>query len=434
MPHDVIIIGAGAAGLAAARALLRTGVDVMTLEAQNRVGGRILTDLDLAPHPVELGAEFVHGEHVPTWELIRAGNLQTKPIFQDPDNFFFRIGNRWLLEKEVSTVDGGESALGAMSLTGNDVNDAIARRRQRGLPDTDVASLLHALTISDQTDLGRIVRGSYEGLNAGDPEELGAYGLADADYAGDGHADFRIDSGYHAWVALLAKDVPVRLATPAVTVRWQTGAVEVVTADGETLHGAHLVVTVPLSLLQRDQPHFVPALPPEKAHALAGLGAGPITKAVLRFGQPCWPERLERAITPGQARFFWRTAWSRSEELPLLTVYTGGSTARALNRLGRTAAVAALVGDLAKVFDLTKLPDVVDSRFVDWAAEPFTGLGYSFARPGGAAAREGLAKPVDDTLFFAGEATNRVRPATVHGAFESGERAAREVLTAMGRG
>jgi monoamine oxidase len=191
-----------------------------------------------------------------------------------------------------------------------------------------------------------------------------------------------------------------------------------------------VIVTLPLALLQAGHPRFLPALPPEKRRALEQLGSGPITKVLLRFDRPFWPANLERVSTPLNARFFWRTGAGRDYELPVLTVYTGASAARALNRLGPEGAVRAVVTDLRAIFGLPHDPAVVASRFADWSADPFAGLGYSFVRPGGVGARALLAAPIEEVLFWAGEATNPARPATVHGAVESGIRAAQEVLRA----
>jgi monoamine oxidase len=171
-------------------------------------------------------------------------------------------------------------------------------------------------------------------------------------------------------------------------------------------------------------------LTPEKGRALEQLGSGPVTKIILRFDRPFWPANLERVSTPLHPRFFWRTGAGRNHERPVLTVYTGASAARALNRLGPKGAIRAVTADLRAIFGLPRDPAVVAFRFVDWSADPFAGLGYSFVRPGGVGARALLAAPTEGVLFWAGEATNPARPATVHGAVESGIRAAQEVLQA----
>jgi monoamine oxidase len=427
--HDVIVIGAGAAGLAATRAVQQAGSDVLTLEARDRVGGRILTDHTLVPYPVELGAEFIHGEHVHTWELARSAGLRTTEVFSDAERYLLYVGGELLSLRDVEAGKHAGTAR-ALSLTGQDVMDAVKERLRQDRPDLDVASLLRTLGIPADTDFGRIVEGSYQGLNAADPPELSAFSLHEADYADDGDRDFRIDDGYSAWLNLFARDLPVRLSSPVELVRWQRNGVELVTRRGEVFRARRVIVTLPLALLQAGRPRFRPGLPPEKCRALEQLGSGPVTKILLRFDRPFWPANMERVSTPLHARFFWRTGAGRNNELPVLTVYTGASAARVLNRLGPEGAVRAVVADLRTIFGLPYDPAVAAFRFVDWSADPFAGLGYSFVRPGGVGARALLAAPTEGVLFWAGEATNPARPATVHGAVESGIRVAEEVLRA----
>jgi monoamine oxidase len=252
--------------------------------------------------------------------------------------------------------------------------------------------------------------------------------LEEATYAGDGDRDFRIDDGYSSWLDLFARDLPVRLATPVENIRWKSNGAEAFTSRGEIFQARQLIVTCPLALLQQGRPQFIPALPPYKLRAFEQLGSGPIAKVLLHFDHAFWPDGKERAYLGAKQMFMFRNRAWRPDEKPTLTVYAGASAARALNRLGPEKAIRAVVEDLRKAFALSSDPNLVAVRFVDWAADPFAGLGYSFVRPGGLGARALLATPIDQVLFWAGEATSSERPATVHGAMESGARAAQEVL------
>jgi monoamine oxidase len=186
----------------------------------------------------------------------------------------------------------GAAAVGALSLTGKDLFAEVTRRREQSLPDIDVGSLLRSLGVSAKTDLGRIVECSYQGINAADPPELSAFSLEEATYMGDGDEDFQIDDGYSAWLDLFAHDLPVRLLTPVEMIRWQPEGVEVTTQQGDTFRGRTLIVTCPLALLQKGCPRFVPALPPFKLRAFKQLGSGPVTKVLLRFDRPFWPDDM----------------------------------------------------------------------------------------------------------------------------------------------
>jgi monoamine oxidase len=430
MYYDVIIVGAGAAGLAGARALLKSGSKILVLEAQERIGGRILTDWSFAPYPVEVGAEFVHGENVHTWELISSAGLKTTEVFSESQSYFFQADGAFLPKPKIATTPEGKAAIGAMSLTGEDLTHAIVQRRQKNLPDTDVGSLLNSLGVPTETDLGRIVRSTYQGLNAADPPELSAFSLQEATYVGDGDLDFRIDDGYSAWLDLFARDLPIRLATPVEFIRWGPEGAEVSVRTGETLQTRRVIITSPLALLQKGWPKFIPSLPAFKDRALKQLGSGPVAKVLLRFDRPFWPNEMERAATPQTPLFFFRNRAGQPDEEATISVYVGASAARVLSGLGAEKAIGVVVEELRNAVGTSRNPNLLAARFVDWAADPFAGLGYSFVRPGGVGARALLAAPVDEVLFWAGEATNSARPATVHGAMESGARAAEEVLQA----
>jgi monoamine oxidase len=424
--HEVLVIGAGAAGLAAARRLLDGGYDTLVLEAGKRVGGRIETDYQFAHHPVELGAEFVHGENVVTWDLIRTHGLGTTEMFAERRNHFL------YLDGSLRRADGLESgaqgkALRYLSVSGLDAPAVIRQWQRDGGKDVDVGTVLRAQNLEVSRDLLSIIEGSYQGLNAADLSELSAYSLLEANYTGDGDKDYRIDNGYSVWLDALARDIPVRFECPVKLVRWSERGAEVLINQDQRYFGHRLVLAVPLAMLQQQFPRFEPPLPDPQQSALAHLGAGPITKILLRFRKPFWPAELERLSTPLTARFWWRPGWGRPDEEPVLVAYLGGTSARRINDLGPAAAIELALADLRTVFDADQTKNLVDSRFVDWSSEPFTRMGYSFVRPGGVGARSQLATPTGNVLFWAGEATHALRPATVHGAIESGLRAADEI-------
>jgi monoamine oxidase len=422
---DVVVIGAGVAGLAAASTLRWAGLEVVVLEAQQRIGGRILTDHNFARHPVELGAEFIHGQNVPSWDSIRTAGLSAERVFANAGAHFVWCRPELHPASALANTPAGKF-LDFFSVTGLSAPRVISAWRESGGADADVATVLEAEGFFADPELRDLVEGSYQGLNAGDLNELGAFGLLEATYAGDGDDDFRINEGYDRWLDEFGGDIQVEFGAAVHELKWPpSDGIRVRTESGRSAAAKAAVITVPLAVLKNGSIKFSPGLPPGKLRALELLGAGAITKMLLKFRRPFWPSELERFSTPLLPRFGWRAGFLRPDEEPVLTIYTGGSTARRLNELGATKAVSAVLADLTRIFKLSAEPELEAARFLDWSAEPTIRMGYSFVRPGGAGARDRLASPTPP-LFWAGEATNAVRPATVHGALESGVRAARE--------
>jgi monoamine oxidase len=216
------------------------------------------------------------------------------------------------------------------------------------------------------------------------------------------------------------------LSTPVSEIAWSRDGVRVKSGAGD--HRARrAIVTVPLAVLQQNGVAFAPALPPEKQRAIEGLGAGANGKIVLLFDEPCWPDDMTLFLSARDTQLWWRPGRLREDEAPVITAYFGGSAVERFRALGEAAPLAAM-RDLEDFFGVKLESRLRNARFVDWPADPYARMSYSYIPAGGAGRRAELAKPIDNTLFFAGEATNNVRPSTVHGALESGLRAADEVL------
>lgn len=212
--------------------------------------------------------------------------------------------------------------------------------------------------------------------------------------------------------------------------RWRRGHVTV-TAErfGEVcdFRARRVLITLPLSVLQADVVRFSP--PPGKADALAGLRMGGVVKAVLLFDAPFWRERFPQTAYFHAPDAPSPTFWTPSPlQVPLLSLWAGGPKAEALSGLGQRELVRAARESLQAFFGEHPAPAAV--RVYNWQADPCARGAYSYVATGGLRARAQLAAPVGDTLFFAGEATHDEAAGTVHGALESGVRAAREVLAA----
>jgi monoamine oxidase len=429
MDCDVIVVGAGMAGLAAASELRALGLDVLVLEARNKIGGRVDTDYEFASHPIERGAEFVHGENVVTWELIRKFGLQTLSAFEDDDSLFIDAAGQILPITQAAQLPGGDS-LKFMS-TRSGVDELAKSWVKSRKPDTDLSSMLQAYGVVLDPKFYPIVSHSFEGLDAAGLQQLGVYGLVETSYEGDGDADFRITEGYSSLSHHLARELQIRLAEPVDRVTWNASGARVTTAAGNTLEARKIVITVPLAQLQKSAIRFEPPLTSDKQNAINRLGAGHIVKIILQFDDPFWPASMECFSTDKHTGFWWRPGWNRPDEASVLTAYAGAALADRLVSSGNDAAIQIALDDLNQLFGNSVKTKYTHGMVLNWQAEPYIEMAYSFCPVGAAGLRRVLSYPVEGVLFFAGEATSVERNATVHGAIESGRRAAREVSAAL---
>jgi len=417
---DVLVVGAGAAGLAAARTLHDAGHAVTVLEARDRVGGRAYTSFDIAPHPVELGAEFIHGEGVCTWPLLERFGLHSIDIHPNL-NFCAFIDDTFLDQPSFLRTPSA----GFLYATGLQAQAWV----DGGRPDVSLAEAAkHGFLDKEPTAQELLFWNNLTAmLQAGDLTDVGVAGLVEATHDGDGNQIlFRITEGYTTLMDALAEGLDVRLDTPVASVEWSDTGV-VVSAGTERFEAERVVITLPLAILQAGDVAFDPPLPPDKVAAAEGLGAGPVAKIVLRFDRPVWPNGMTHLLTTLDSQGWWTSGAGRDDEAPVLTSLVGGSAVRRLRQLDEPAVHG--VRDLERVFGRPLADQVVEARWVDWSADPWSKMGYSHVPPGGVGLRSVLAAPVGGVLFFAGEATNTIRPASVHGALESGYRAAAEVAS-----
>jgi monoamine oxidase len=415
---DVLVIGAGMAGLAAADRLARRGRRVLVLEARDRAGGRADTRHEPGwPVPLEAGAEFMHGLSPTLERLRRAVRLHRHEVQQVHVDRRGRAGRDW------------HRALALM--------DALPR----GGPDRSYAEVASSPGWPDRGDrrVQALARSYVEGFNACPAAEVSAVSLAQQSDAGSEiQADrlFRIVEGYGALVEFLVRratraGAEFRFGAVVQSIRWRRGRVEA-RARGhfagalapELARAA--VVTLPVGVLSSRAVRFTPALPAPKRKALAGTREGPVVRILLRFRRP--PLRSATFLhVPGAAvPTFWQ-----SEDPRVLVGWVAGPAARTLPADdGRrvTVALRSLARGLGRpVADLLEA-----ARVYDWQRDPFARGAYSFVVPGALAAPALLAQPLDETLFFAGEATHTGGfTGTVHGALETGERAADEVERAL---
>jgi monoamine oxidase len=440
----VIVLGAGAAGLAAARELSYAGVNATVIEARHRIGGRIFTVHNAnSALPIELGAEFVHGEPEQLLNIIRAARLVLDVL---PDN------HHWSRNGILSPIPDFWKKLGELS---EGIGRAIHGKKG------DISFLQYVERSHLSPGKRELLFNFVEGFQAADPDKISARSLADgADELLSGYKQFHITSGYDGVIDWLRAginpdQIDLRLNTTVTELKWKRGEVilQSVNAAGATLDSFNAkaaIITIPNALLRNKSIRITPELP-EKHNASDKLGSGQVFKMILQFQNNFWEEdkyiskRVKKNATVRGLTFihaqdedvpvWWTPSPSRA---PTLTAWAGGPKAVSLleenpqSQIERTlAALARILGTPRKVVDEL----LVGSASHDWRADPLSRCAYSYVSVGGISAAKELATPVQGTLFFAGEAADLEEMGTVAGAIATGKRAACECIkTIMRRG
>lgn len=414
----VVVIGAGAAGLAAARTLTDAGYQVTVLEARDRVGGRAFTSYDLAPHPVELGAEFIHGDEVVTWKLLEKYNLKTRPALEDEENLYMHLSNGLLHYDEWSELVGAEYI---------DDIESLAYDWSEEEDDASMAKVLAATETDFPAGMEWLINNFWASDYGADLADMGAYGLVEGSYDGDGDGDFRIREGYSRLFELFAQGLKIQFNTPVRRIAWGDNQATVET-DNDVITADEVIITLPLGVLKAGDVVFDPPLPDAKQEAIGYLGAARVNKLILKFKEPFWDDDFEILATVLETQGWWRPGWGNPDEAPILTALVGGSFGFDLSTLDEDQAIVRGLANLSEIFENPRVADLFEQgKFINWGKDPFAKMGYSYVPVNGAGLRTKLAQPVG-VLHFAGEATNEIRPATVHGALESGYRAAAEIM------
>ena len=433
-----IIIGAGAAGLAAARDLSRAEQTVVVMEARDRIGGRILTQTDSsAPVPIELGAEFVHGKPPELCQLARAANLE---LYEVSNRHWYFAGDQLTRSHEFW----------------KQIED-LMRKMKSSQRDRSLQDFLQSMPDDEDTREAKAMLTRYvEGFHAASISRVSIQGLVKANEAADsieGDKAFRLVDGYGSLIQTLRAEAEshgatFHLKTTVREIDWSADHVKVscepagANRSTQSFTGAAAIITIPLGLLQAGGIRFIPELSKSKLSAIEGLAMGNVLKINLRFRERFWEDvkRWDEAgerVSFADAGFFHcpeapvPTWWTQLPmRAPILVGWAGGPRADELAAQPEADLVEKAIASLSLIFDLS--PDVISAHLEqsyihDWRRDPFTGGAYSFVPVGGLEAQRILAEPVAGRLFFAGEATSVGHIGTVHGAIQSGQRAAREV-------
>jgi monoamine oxidase len=382
---DALIVGAGIAGLAAARALISAGLSVRILEARDRIGGRIYTLRDPNfPSPVELGAEFVHGKQTDFWRLIKQSGVRTR-----------KVSGKMLRFEQGELHAAGEADL--------DIDDS---GPDKPFGDTPGA-------------LDPWARAYVEGFNAAHGERVGIHGLARQQRASRAIREdrtWRIPDGYDRLLRpLICGDL--QLSTAVRHIRWTRGKVQ---AAGFT--AARAIITVPLPLIAHIQ--FDPPIQ-HILDAASALAMGDVVRVTFRFREPFWDSGVSFVFSLDD---YFPTWWTPARGQPLLVGWSAAHSAERLLAGGEEFIVQRAMAALSRFFHIDAAQLLDAWRWHDWRSDPFAQGAYSYIPAGAMSAPTILSGAVDDTLFFAGEHTDSEGfTGTVHGALFSGLRAAKQI-------
>lgn len=433
---DVIVVGAGVAGMAAALDLVPRDMTVAIVEARDRIGGRVYPKPDAVTNrSIELGAEFVHGRPREIFDPLRELNID--PIASS--------GEDWCEQ------DGRLTQCDLFS----DVDALLARMNEDG-PDESFLEFIQRCCPESSKETKERARAYITGFHAADPAAISVHSLvrgmrADEKIAGD--LAFRIPGGYAVLIDLFGKrlstaGVPVHLNTIVREVRWSDHKVTLSchTDEGHKYFSApRVLLTLPLGVLQllpddAGAVRFIPELPQSKKSALSHLAMGKAMRVTLQFRERFW-ERVEPrgSKTLAEMRFLfsrrkWFPTWwtTMPERWPVITGWAPFHYAEELSGHDAAMIFSSACQTLGGLLHLSEqeVENLVESAaFHDWQTDPFSRGAYSYVKVGGDSAQADLATPIEHTLFFAGEAANvSGYHGTVHGAIASGQRAARQIL------
>jgi monoamine oxidase len=435
---DVLIIGAGAAGLAAARDLSVKGYNVLVLEARNRIGGRINTHFDSdSPAPIEFGAEFVHGKPPETLKIVERTRVELREV----------PNVHWYLRN---------AALTRSNEFWSKIEEAMGEMEEHAGPDQSFAEFLDEFSRQhDISDVETMASLYVEGFHAAHADRISVKGLKKTNRAAaeiDDEKQFRPFPGYVRVVERLhdeavERGAGFRFETVVKEVVWSGGRVTVTATNGEHFTAPRLLVTLPLGVLQRNDVTFTPRLL-SKEEAVQKLAVGHVVKVILRFREPFWEDLSLPADDGGRGELKGFSFIHAPDELPptwwtqlpvrapFLVGWAGGTRAEKLLAESPDALRDRSLETLAHILAVPRKlieDSLVEFYTHDWAGDPFSLGAYSYIPVGGLDAQAELSEPIENTIYFAGEAANTFgHHGTVHGAIQSGLRAAQLIQCSPG--
>lgn len=408
---EVVVIGAGAAGIAAARRLLAGGRSVLVIEAADRIGGRAYTESHTFGVPYDQGAAWLQGpKGLPFVDAARAKNY-TLADHDDAGEAFF-VGQRRATDQEWALYGTANDRIAAAIYGAPDVS--AASRVPAGLP----------MSATVQSWIGPMDYGvDFADLSLGDVNNYGDYAY-----------NYLIREGFGTLVADLGEDLPILTGVTARRIDWSGPGVRVETDHG-TISADACIVTVSTGVLASGGLRFTPDMPAHQAEAIHDVPMGLLLKIALQFDGERFDLNENDFLTyavpnivPAPATYFltWPTGFD------LAVGFAGGSFGWELSRAGEAEAVDFALGAFANMVGSSARRHFIKGGMSDWAENPLTLGAYAAARPGRHASRAVMGQPLGDRVFFAGEALAGRYVALVSGAYHSGQKTAETVIAALG--
>ncbi len=411
---DVVIIGAGAAGLSAGRTLREKGVSFVIVEAANRIGGRAWTESETLGAPVDHGCSWISGSN---------------------DNVFTRIGQ----EAGFTLVNHTSADTDLFDLEGNRANETerAADDRAWGTIERAMARAgkagkdVSAASVIPETPWGATMQSWSGAMDFG--VNYDKISTADYWHGSENQPSFIVKEGLGAIVATLDDGLPIALDTKVSAIDWSGSGVAVEASQG-TLRAKACIVTVSTGVLNANAIRFTPALPVWKQQAAADIPMGLLLKVPMLFdgarlglGENNWVTYRIPEDKAGEACFF--VAWPCGHDYLFGNI--GGQFAWDLYAEGQDAVVDYALAELVRCVGSDAGQHFVKGLATDWADNPLTLGAYGAVRPGAWGARKKLREPLGDRLFFAGEAMGGATSALVNGAYKSGRSTAKAVAKAI---
>ncbi|MEM9473053.1 MAG: NAD(P)/FAD-dependent oxidoreductase [Pseudomonadota bacterium] len=408
---DVVVVGAGAAGISAARELRKRGLSVTVIEADNRTGGRVFTDMSVFGVPYDTGAHWLHYREANPF--VDYGLENGFDMYRAPDDERFHVGDRVATTEELEAFQTAKAAaVQAISKAGRQNRDVSPADVVPDLGDWNLTVNLH--------------EGAYEMA-----KDFDRFSCADW-YTGEDGTDWYCREGFGALFAHSARDVAVELNTRAETIRWGGQGVEIRTNRG-SLRARAVLITVSMGVLASNDIRFDPPLPDKKQEAVNVLTMGHYHHIALQL--------KDNFFGVGEDGYFSYRVTEDNDGAPvgfaalvdagghgITYCDIGGEFAREMSARGVSDMHDFVISDLKKAFGSSVEKAVIKSHTFDWTRHRLTQGAYASAEPGGVWSRAELRRPEADRVWFAGEATSIDDWATVAGAHKSGLAAAAQIV------